>query len=319
MTKVKKVLSDTKKLLHKRNLHNKRYDFKELIKSLPTLQEFVSLNKYNDLSIDFSNPKAVFTLNKAILSHFYGIKNWELPKGSLCPPIPGRADYIHYMADLLASCNKNIIPKSDKIKVLDVGVGANCIYPIIGSVSYNWNFKVSDIDDESLKNVAQIITLNERLKNKINIIKQTNKDDIFINVIKEDELFDLTICNPPFHKSKKDAIAGSLRKNKNLSKGRNKEATLNFAGKSNELWCEGGELAFIKKMIIQSKIYKNNSLWFSSLVSKKENLDSLLTFLEDIEVKESRVINMSQGQKISRIVVWTFLDKEEQEAWTRDW
>ena len=119
------------KTLHPRNLHNNRYDFEALIKTNPNLQEFVKPNKYGDLSIDFANPQAVITLNKALLSHFYGIKNYTIPEGYLCPPIPGRADYIHHIADLLAISNNGVIPKGNTIKGLDVGIGANGIYAII--------------------------------------------------------------------------------------------------------------------------------------------------------------------------------------------
>ena len=64
-----------KKGLHERNPHNKRYDFPELIKSLPKLGDFVAKNKYDELSIDFANSDAVLTLNKALLAHFYVLKN----------------------------------------------------------------------------------------------------------------------------------------------------------------------------------------------------------------------------------------------------
>jgi 23S rRNA (adenine1618-N6)-methyltransferase len=97
--------------LHPRNPHRFRYDFKELIKSCPKLAPFVSLNKYKSESIDFSNPEAVKILNLALLRHFYQLSYWDIPENYLCPPIPGRADYIHYIADLLASCNENKIPE----------------------------------------------------------------------------------------------------------------------------------------------------------------------------------------------------------------
>ena len=58
------------KTLHLRNFHNDRYDFNALIKTNPDLQEFVKPNKYGDLSIDFANPQAVISLNKALLAHF---------------------------------------------------------------------------------------------------------------------------------------------------------------------------------------------------------------------------------------------------------
>ena len=87
--------------LHPRNKHRERYDFQQLINTCPELAPFVKLNNYNDESIDFFNPNAVKMLNKALLKQHYGINNWEIPEGYLCPPIPSRADYLHYIADLL--------------------------------------------------------------------------------------------------------------------------------------------------------------------------------------------------------------------------
>lgn len=81
--------------LHPRNLHRLRYDFELLTEKLPELQQHVSINEHQIETIDFSNPEAVKTLNKALLVTYYDIKNWDIPKNYLCPPIPGRADYIH--------------------------------------------------------------------------------------------------------------------------------------------------------------------------------------------------------------------------------
>ncbi len=86
---------------HPKNKHNGKYDFKALIKSNPHLKPFVSLTEFGSESIDFSNPEAVKMLNKALLLHFYGLKNWDIPQGFLCPPIPGRAEYIHQVADVI--------------------------------------------------------------------------------------------------------------------------------------------------------------------------------------------------------------------------
>ena len=85
------VLVNEKSKLHPRNRHRERYDFKSLISTCPELAPFVARNRYNDDTIDFANPKAVLLLNKALLKHFYGIENWNIPPNYLCPPIPGRA------------------------------------------------------------------------------------------------------------------------------------------------------------------------------------------------------------------------------------
>ena len=306
-----------KKTLHERNFHNDRYDFKALIQSEPSLNEFVKPNKYGDLSIDFANPQAVIALNKALLSFFYGVKNWSIPSDYLCPPIPGRSDYIHHIADLLAASNGGKIPKGSYIKGLDVGIGANCIYPIVGVSVYGWSFTGSDIDEVALKSAQNIINSNESLKENIIVKLQTNSKNIFKNIISKEDKFDFTLCNPPFHKSQKDAIAGNKRKVQNLTKQVVSKAALNFGGKNNELWCEGGEVAFIKKMIKESKEFSKNCLWFTTLVSRKENLDFIYDALEDIDVLEYKTINMAHGQKISRVLAWTFLTQDEQKAWTK--
>ena len=303
------------KTLHSRNFHNDRYDFKALIKTNLDLQEFVKPNKYGDLSIDFANPQAVISLNKALLAHFYGIKNYAIPNGYLCPPIPGRADYVHHIADLLASCNNGVIPKGKAVIGLDVGIGANGIYAIIGSSVYDWNFVGSDIEIESIKSVENIVNSNEILKEKIECKLQTNPENIFTGIIKADEFYDFTLCNPPFHKSLKDAMDGNKRKVQNLTKQKTTKNALNFGGKNNELWCKGGEIAFITNMIKESFEFKNNVLWFTTLVSKKDNLPLIYKKLEDIKAKEIKTINMSCGQKITRVVAWSFFNNEEQKEY----
>jgi len=303
------------KTLHSRNFHNDRYDFRALIKTNPDLQEFVKPNKYGDLSIDFANPQAVISLNKALLAHFYGIKNYTIPDGYLCPPIPGRVDYVHHIADLLASCNNGVVPKGKTVKGLDVGIGANGIYAIIGSSVYDWNFVGSDIEIESIKSVENIVNSNEILKEKIECKLQTNPENIFTGIIKADEFYDFTLCNPPFHKSLKDAMDGNKRKVQNLTKQKTTKNALNFGGKNNELWCKGGEIAFITNMIKESFEFKNNVLWFTTLVSKKDNLPLIYKKLEDIKAKEIKTINMSCGQKITRVVAWSFFNNEEQKEY----
>jgi len=153
--------------LHSRNKNRERYDLNALTTSNPELVNYVKPNKYGEDSVDFSNPVAVKALNKALLNHYYGIKNWEFPDENLCPPIPGRADYIHQIADVLAENNFDTIPRGDKITCLDIGVGASCIYPIIGVTEYGWKFIGSDIDPKSIESAKNIVNSNSSLKDKI--------------------------------------------------------------------------------------------------------------------------------------------------------
>ncbi len=301
-----------KSILHKRNIHRFGYDFSQLSESLPELIPFVIVNKFGNESIDFSDKNAVKCLNKALLKHFYGINHWDIPANYLCPPIPGRADYLHYLADLLQETNNGKIPDGNKITVLDIGTGANCVYPLIGNREYNWHFIGSDIDLISIDSAQKIIDANEILKDKINFRLQKSPNQIFNGIIGKDEKIHVTICNPPFHASAEEAAFGTNRKLKNLKISKSNSEKLNFGGQNNELWCEGGEAEFCRKMIIESKEFSKNCLWFTTLVSKKTSLPSIYFHLKKINALEVKTIEMKQGQKISRFVAWTFLTKEEQ-------
>ena len=306
-----------KSKLHPRNKHRERYDFKRLIENCPDLAQFVQLNIYKDESIDFSNPEAVIMLNKALLKQDYGINSWNIPPNYLCPPIPGRADYIHYMADLLGGSNYGKMPKDNQIKCLDIGVGASCIYPIIGNAIYGWSFIGSDIDAVSIESAKQIIEQNSSLKGKVELRLQSIPKDIFYGIITKDERIDLSICNPPFHASSAEAKSGSLRKVRNLSGKKITKPILNFGGQNAELWCEGGERKFVRTMIRESKKFSDSCFWFSSLVSKQSNLKSIYEALDKAEATEVKTIPMGQGNKTSRIVAWTFLTKEQQKEWRK--
>ncbi len=301
--------------LHPRNLHKFRYDFELLSKNYPKLKPFVGINEHQIETIDFSNPEAVKSLNTALLLTYYDIQGWDIPKNYLCPPIPGRADYIHYIADLLAESNNGIIPEGDAVQGLDIGVGANCIYPIIGNSVYDWSFVGTDIDEKALQNCSSIIEKNPQLIDAISLQQQTESRFIFKNIITPEDRFAFTICNPPFHNSKEEATKGSLRKVNNLSDRKTTTPVLNFGGQNAELWCEGGELGFITQMIYESAKYPMQCLWFTTLVSKQSHLSSLYKTLNKVNVAQIKTIDMAQGQKTSRILAWTFLTETQKKNW----
>ncbi len=303
-------MSTEKSSLHTRNLHRDPYDFDLLISCVPELKHYVFVNIHGTTTINFSIPKAVKLLNKALLFHFYHIKDWDIPDTNLCPPIPGRADYVHYIADVLAE-QQGEIPTGDSIKGLDVGVGANLVYPLIAHRSYGWQMIGTDINEESLKNAQHILDQNPDLSSAIQLQQQTESKYVFKNIIAPEDRFTFSMCNPPFHDSKESMIKGNLRKTKNLNKGKAQKTLLNFSGQQSELWCEGGELAFITNMINESVQFSSQVLWFTCLVSKKDNLYKLTTLLKKVKAVDFKTIDMAQGQKVSRILAWTFVPKKD--------
>ncbi|WP_281234734.1 23S rRNA (adenine(1618)-N(6))-methyltransferase RlmF [Flavobacterium gelatinilyticum] len=303
--------------LHPRNLHRTRYDFEKLISNCPELKDFVSINKHAIETVDFSDPLAVKTLNKALLQTYYDIQNWDIPKNYLCPPIPGRADYIHYIADLLTESNNNQIPRGSSVLGLDIGTGANCIYPILGNSIYDWSFVATDIDKKAIENCSKIIEGNPKLIDAISLQQQTEQRFIFKNIIIPEDRFTFTMCNPPFHASAEEANKSASRKVSNLNPKdkRNTNPVLNFGGRNAELWCDGGEIGFITQMIYESAKYASQCLWFTTLVSKKENLPSIYKTLKKVNAVSVKTIDMAQGQKNSRIIAWSFLSEAEQKSW----
>jgi 23S rRNA (adenine1618-N6)-methyltransferase len=310
----KKAHPKVKSELNPRSQHRTRYNFDALIKSHPELANFVAPNKYGDDSVDFFNPDAVKALNTALLKHHYKVEFWDIPKDYLCLPIPGRADYIHNIADLLKEHHSEI-PKGNQIKGLDVGVGANCIYPIIGNHEYGWSFIGSDTDETAITSAKTIEQQNSNLKSNLEIRRQDTSNAFFKGILKEDERIDFTICNPPFHASLQEAQKASSKKLRNL-KGKSKgKPILNFGGQYNELWTKGGEARFVKDMIYESKHFGKKCFWFTSLISKETTLKPTYKILQKVNATEVKTIEMGQGHKISRFIAWTFLTPQEQKEW----
>jgi 23S rRNA (adenine1618-N6)-methyltransferase len=279
--------------LHPKNNFKNGYNFDELIIKNPELKQFVAKNEFGTVTIDFSNPEAVRELNKALICSLDKISNWNFPRENLCPPIPGRLDYIHYLADLLSL--------KGEAKILDIGTGATCIYPLLGVSVFDWSFVATDIDLDSL-DVAQDIIDDNNLTEKIELRQQFKEENILKGIIVDGDSFTAVMCNPPFYKSAEEAQGANGRKSKNLGN----NAIRNFAGNNNELWYIGGEKAFLHNYLYESSLYKTSSKWFTSLVSKKENVKSLEKSSKKLGALEFKVIPMHQGNKVTRIVAWRF-------------
>lgn len=285
--------------LHSRNVHRDGYDFPALIRSCPELEDYTFHNVQGNLSIDFANPSAVKVLNAALLKHHYGIDYWDFPDEHLCPPIPGRVEYIHILKDLLDASDIR-----EERTILDIGTGATCIYPLLGNSTYGWNFIGCDVDEHSLQNAQKIINKNQ-LQDVVELRLQKHPKHILRDIINPSEVITATLCNPPFYKNEAEAIANTSRKLKGL--GKSSEATIrNFSGTAKELWYPGGEERFLKHYMTESAEFRSNVRWFTSLVSRKDYVRPMKVVLKKLGVKEVKVLDLSLGNKKSRVVAWTF-------------
>ncbi|NJB82523.1 23S rRNA (adenine1618-N6)-methyltransferase [Wenyingzhuangia aestuarii] len=281
--------------MHSNNPFVEDYNFEELIAVNPNLSTHVFTNEYGNKTLKFADKLAVKELNKALLKQHYQLSFWDIPENNLCPPIPGRLDYLLHVHDLLA-------PKKE-VSLLDIGTGANLIYPILGTCHFNWKCTASEVDKDSVNNALNIIEQNPLLTS-IDIRHQQFKNSILDNIIQPNDFFDVVVCNPPFFKNSFDADQKNKRKVKNLKL--EETETLNFGGRSNELWYKGGEEAFVKNMALESEKYKSQVTWFTSLVSQKENLKNIKRAVNKTHPTEVKIVDMEQGNKKSRFIAWRF-------------
>ncbi|MDT0554839.1 23S rRNA (adenine(1618)-N(6))-methyltransferase RlmF [Patiriisocius hiemis] len=287
--------------MHPNNPYQKLYDFKQLVSAYPKLGKFVTTNLSGELTIQFGDSAAVYALNKAILLADYKLIDYIIPKGYLIPPIPGRLDYLLHLQDFYKEKTG-----TSPLKVLDIGAGANTIYCILGAQHFNWTMVGAESDYDAVNIAKQNISTTLSLQEKIEIRHQENKSFLFKGIIKAKEQFDITVCNPPFHGSKEEALKGTLRKQTNLNlQNQKKDRTSNFEGQANELWCNGGETLFIKRLIKESTRFKSQVRFFSSLVAKASSLPNVEKQLVKSKANYE-VLRMEQGNKISRCVVWWY-------------
>ena len=170
---------------------------------------------------------------------------------------------------------------------LDIGSGANGIYCILGAQHFNWKMVGSETDSKALEIANSNIKNTKGLNDRIEIRHQKDKGSLFKNTIQPNEQFDFVVCNPPFHSSKEEALKGSLRKVKNLGGYAAKEKfLLNFEGQANELWCNGGEVLFIKIDELEQKgedITRQTNLELSKnfiTPFDREDIHSLITSID---------------------------------------
>lgn len=296
--------SNPQKKLHPRSLHHAPYDLDALVAVVPELAAYVRYNPKGEKTVDFAEAVAVKLLNQALLLSHYQLAYWDLPSGQLCPPIPGRADYLHYLADLISPSTTALLT-GDTVRILDIGVGANLIYPLLGVSLYGWSFVGSDIDAAALAHGEKLLARNPKIAANIRLRKQTNPHFVLRNSIQAGELFDAVICNPPFYSSAEQAYEQTFRKTKNLGT-TSEKLVHNFGGQHNELWCKGGEVQLVATMIRESVHFKSQVKWFTSLLASKESLYPLQKLLKKVGASQVQVIPMAQGNKQSRFIAWRF-------------
>ena len=261
------------------------------------------------------NPAAVKALNAALLSSAYGIRGCDLPPGALCPGVPGRSDQIHHDADLLAESARGSIPRGPSVRVLDLCTGASCILPLVGSAE-----PMAGASSPRMRTQVAALGATEREREHDGRLQHRLPSPTlaalkcFRGIVREGERFDAVTCNPPFYASAAEAEAATRRKLRNLRGGAS-TARRNFGGRAGELWCEGGELGFVQRMIRESADMRTPSSGSPRWCRAARTSLALQLALRAARATDVRVIPLTHGQKRTRLLAWSFLSVEQRRDW----
>ena len=265
-------------------------DFLILMKQFPELKKFIikqDEDKEKVFSFDWSNNDFSLLMAKSILDYYFDIKYYHVPKGYLIPPIPSRLNYIN-----LINSSLNEI-KEENIMGIDIGTGANIIYPILGNSVYNWKFICSEINNDAYNN-AKIILQKNNLEKNINLIKQNNKNNIFLGILNQEKKYTFSMSNPPYYDYEQEIkIEDKKRDNE-----------FNF----DEVYYKNGELGFFERYFQESICYKKNIFLFTILIGKKSNAEIIcdkINSYKDI-IKLCDMKKIQTGNNMRYVIYWSF-------------
>ena len=294
-------------------------------------------------NLDFTNPAACRELTRTLLKSDFGI-NWDLPDGHLVPPVTNRLNYILWIEDLLNLSHYSSTETEQggrtisAIRGLDIGCGASLIYPLLGAAACGWSFVGIDVTREAIDWANRNLEANPKFREYIKVRKvdmqpeqkiyfnKKNKADdegsspsssivpidtkgkeearnvplgqgIISQGIYKGENFAFSMCNPPFFEDMRQASANP--------------ATA-FGGTSEESVYPGGEESFVRNMVEDSKIVRNNVYWFSTMVGKKVTLKAVRKWLHaDSDVRVVRTTEFFQGQTSRWGIAWSYVADPE--------
>ncbi|CAA0807760.1 methyltransferases [Striga hermonthica] len=314
--KRKRKNADRRPGIHPRNKYaDNTPDFGLLASSYPSFEQYVFYSHDGRPKIDWTDFNATRELTRVLLLHDHGI-NWWIPDGQLCPTVPNRSNYIHWIEDLLASDIIGVSKSDDDvIKGFDIGTGANCIYPLLGASVLGWKFVGSDITDvavewanrnvESNPNISDLIEIRrvgtEDITSQVEELqtggsaglrRSYNGPPVLLGVVKDGEIFDFCMCNPPFFETMEEA-------------GLNPKTSC--GGTLEEMVCFGGELAFITRIIEDSVKLKHTFRWYTSMVGRKYNLSILVSELWNVGATVVKTTEFVQGRTSRWGLAWSFL------------
>ncbi|CAO3651414.1 unnamed protein product [Cunninghamella blakesleeana] len=241
------------------------------------------------------NPEAVRELTCCLLKRDFKL-TIDIPLNRLCPPIPNRLNYILWIEDILNETSNN---NNQTVYGIDIGIGASCIYPLLGcQQNQNWKFLGTEIDKESFKYAKENV-INNQLQDRIFLYLNDDPSRIFLlDKLDESIQYSFCMCNPPFFESDEELKNGL--ENKEL------EPSAICTGTPSEMITDGGEFGFIQRMILESLKYKKKILWYTTMIGLKKTIRPIIQVLKQYEINNYVVTEFCQGRTKRWGLAWSF-------------
>ncbi|VDO27092.1 unnamed protein product [Haemonchus placei] len=301
--------------MHPRNPYkDKPPDFNDLATRFADFRAHCTLGSNGRVFVNFQEDGAVRSLAKALLKKDFDLEI-ELPHGCLVPRVPQRLNYILFIEDLL---KLNHI--EDDIVGIDIGTGASCVYALLGARWAGWKFIATEANDEAA-NTANGNVVRNQLSHLVRVVHVNEHSQTLIKDLTRqfsDLQFSFCMCNPPFFESCEtdkrfsvDTASGAMLNECAVDSSEAERAPPRSAtvARRGELEVEGGEVAFVGRLIDDSVLLQTQVSIYTTMLGKKSSVNALCRRLSRIDGVRYTVSTLSQGRTQRWVLAWTFLAK----------
>ena len=296
-----------------------RVDFEVLAQHDAAFRQHLTHDAHGKPRIDWNKPEALKALTAATLHYRFQIR-WDIPLGTLCPPVPNRAAYLRWIDRLLQISPRP--PKAGPVRGIDIGTGASCIYPLLGTAMFGYHFLATDTNAQSLEWAQKNIASN-KWEDRIATRLQSQSGDILAGLLGEGDRYDFVVCNPPFFdyaEAPEPAppaaagaeppdtdpmpLAGGCGTGNPCAPRRDRTTLL----QRNEHATEGGEVAFVGRMITESAQLQDRITWYTTMLGRKQSLTALRARLQADRSVSIRCTTICHGKTTRWLLGWTYCD-----------
>jgi 23S rRNA A1618 N6-methylase RlmF len=252
-------------------------------------------------------------LTRALLKTYLDIQLPYLETNHLCPPVPNRFFYLHWI-------HSQLLQRKSQLG-MDIGAGATAIYSLLAAKFFECLMFTTEIDPVAADMAHQNIKANQ-LENRIHVttVAPSHSQDAQqppggpleralagleqYMVHHQGQIpttIDFVMTNPPFYDPKSVELT-----NPRAGDGRARTAMTVSEGSY-----PGGEVGFVTEIFADSLRRRRSAKWFSSMLGKKTSLLHLQKMLTHVlGPAHIRVTEYEPGQYTRWFLAWTMEQPE---------